>query len=97
MMTTWHDRMNLPPLETEHVDTPEAVFDAMATPMGATLEAVSGVVWAVRNYWGDHGYTLHHVGGGVFQVQHTDGSRFYLKGDRYGNVTEFIPKEGDTR
>jgi hypothetical protein len=57
---------------------------------GATLDAVAAVVAYVGREWGDYGYRLSQAGGGVFQVRHTDGSRFLVGSDAYGNVYDVV-------
>lgn len=66
-----------------------------ATPLGhgATCESVSAIASAVSRLWGEYGYRLKQISGGLFQVTASDGSRFYLQADAYGNVSEVIPKE----
>ena len=63
---------------------------AEAIPYGATLEAVSAVAAYVRREWGDYGYTLRQASSGLFQVQCSDGSRFLVGSDRYGNVYDVV-------
>lgn len=80
-----------PPLEELPIDDfggEETLAQATRQVSGATCETMSAIVWAVRTYWGEYGYSIRHTSGGVFQVSHSDGSRLYLKADRYGNVAQ---------
>jgi hypothetical protein len=59
-----------------------------------TLDAISGAIGAVRKHWGDYGYRVgiavsNYAGSIIVEVVHSDGSRFNLKSDRFGNVSQW--------
>lgn len=63
-----------------------------------TLEAISGAVAHIRRDYGEN-YTIGVVassmrGGGVFEVCASDGARFELVSDRYGNVWRACDRDG---
>lgn len=62
-----------------------------------TLDAIGAIVATVHNEWGDYGYSLASIdssyfGGGIAEIHHSDGSRFYLATTRYG----YPVSSGDT-
>jgi len=59
------------------------VFDSVP------VDAVASVCAAVRQHWGDYGYsvaTKGGFGGYLFGVRCADGSEWHLLADRWGNV-----------
>lgn len=56
----------------------------------ATVDAVYAVVGYLAREWGEHGYRLSvegsRSGGAIAHVVHSDGSRFVILADRWGNV-----------
>ena len=52
----------------------------------------------VERDWGDSGYRMAHIANGVFLVRHSDGSRFLVHSDRYGNTSVIQgPEAGQSR
>ena len=79
-------------IRTETTHYTDQDLDGAFTTVGATLDQLSAYTWAVRKHWGDYGYRIR-TNGCLAQVEHTDGSRFYLKADRFGNVTQLVPSD----
>jgi hypothetical protein len=57
---------------------------------GSSCDALFGIAGHVSREYGDYGYRASIIGtwqgGAIAEVRHSDGSRFLLVADRYGNV-----------
>ncbi len=66
--------------------------DNRPDPPQVALDVIGAAAGFVRANWGDYGYAIGTLdgygGGGTFRVTHSDGSRFNVISDRYGNVRE---------
>lgn len=57
----------------------------------ASLDAIASAARYVEREWGEYGYSVVEVSGGptfksaILQICHSDGSRFFVGSDRYGN------------
>jgi hypothetical protein len=68
-----------------------------------SIDQLSGAAAFIGRNWGTHGYTFTHIESptrlvSVFDVRHSDGSRFSIVVDRYGNARELPehePARGD--
>lgn len=67
-------------------------------PMMAPLDAFYGAAGYLAREWGDYGYRIGYVGQygipgkpHLFACCHSDGSRFWIVADRYGNAEQHEP------
>lgn len=65
------------------------IFVQASVGWSATTDQMGAAVGYLSREWGDHGYRIKQDDRpGVFECSHSDGSRFYISADAYGNTAD---------